>query len=236
MKTLLDLLRCSSPFFKSIALIELIIFSVFGSILAILPITLILFFYSLKIKKESEYIVSPWLIFIFCALATIIVFPGGTVEEIFSAAEISVRIALFMLSANLFVIVSSASDFIETWQRLHLPILTLYPFLISARFIPISILNMRSVLLAQKSRGFSFKFRNLFLLETWMIVIIPYLITLLRIAHNNWISMNLRKFSYKSLYIDKSKKILSPTELVIIIGIFALYFIPELNFNWKSLM
>lgn len=231
MKTMMQWLRDSRPFFKIIILLQLLVLSIFGPILSVLVIAFVLFLYSIKIKRETEYIASPLLILIFCALATIIVIPGGSADEILRATDISIRLAAFMFSANVFVVILSPFDFIEVWKRLRLPPITLYPFLVAARFIPISIRNMHSVLIAQKSRGFHFNLKKIFLLETWMVLVIPYLITLLRIANNNWISMSLRNFSYVSLVSDEKKKFLSLSEGLIILATFVLWIIPETNLS-----
>jgi hypothetical protein len=166
-------------------------------------------------------IANPYYALVFCMLAVLIVIPGGSRDEIWAASRLSIRLSDIMLVSSLLGLITSPVDLARLSTLFRLPAAGTMVIIAVASFLPLSLRNIHTVIVAQRSRGFEPKFVSLFRPATYRVLIVPYVVCILRSALDKWVSMNLRPWA---LYRPTVQRITIP-EIVLFSISFLLWLI-----------
>jgi len=172
--------------------LNLLCLGIWGPVQSCVIVSLFSFGALLSWPRARTTIGSPWFAVGFCAVATLIVVPGGTIHDIALAAQLSIRLLEIMLVSAMLGTIAVPSDFVVVTQCLRLPEIVRFGIINLARFLPVAIQSVQSVRMAQRSRGVNLGIRQVFRMETYQALVVPYVISIARAANQLWISTNLR--------------------------------------------
>lgn len=189
------MLKRVNPLLKVLLYLQLLCVAIWGPVFNVAGLTVIAFVFLLVYRDEDEIVTNPYYSVALCLITVLIVLPGGSWSEILYATNLAVRILAVMLVSSVFGLWIDTTDIMRTAKVFGASEKLSAVLAGVARFVPVSIRTMRSVLLAQRSRGLEFDWAAVFRLETYPAVVVPYFVCILRIAFVMWISMNLRPHS-----------------------------------------
>lgn len=193
MKSVVTYLSSTNYIFKFAAVTQLICIAIWGPLISCIGIASIIFILLILHQGDKVMKLSAFVALIFCVISVLIVFPGGSKDDVFVAFNIAVRFFDIMIISILFALIAKLHDFTIVGKLLHLPKSFILIFMISfIRFIPVAFKSIETVIMAQRSRGFNFNLSSFLKTQTYRALLIPYIICILDSAWWMWISMNLR--------------------------------------------
>jgi len=157
-------------------------------------------------------VANPFYALILCAVAVLLVVPGGTAQEIIAASELSTRILSVMLASALLGAVITPSDVLLLQRFFRLPRSFEMVALAMVLFVPRALDSIRSVVYAQRSRGLDLSVVSVFRPSTYRLVLVPYIVSVLKAALTLWVSLNLRPS------LAQSSESMTPIQAVILVA------------------
>ena len=159
-----------------------------GSALIAILVLILLFLY----QGPRGFVTQPILALVVCSLAVVIAIPGGSTNDVMSAAKLSTRLLMVMSVSGLFGLVIGFQDVRHWCYTVRAP--QWFVFLITAfvRYLPIAERLFKQVIFAQRSRGLHLGIKTVFLPSSYRALMVPYILGLLRSIDSLWVSMNMR--------------------------------------------
>jgi energy-coupling factor transporter transmembrane protein EcfT len=191
-KTIQKYLASLHPLIKIMVYAQLLCVAIWGPLPGVIITAVVCFVLLAFYPDDRGAIANPYFALLFCLLAVLIVLPGGSRDEILYASRLSTRLLDVMLVSAMLGTVISPVDLARIGNLLHLPNAAIMVIVAVASFLPLSLRNIHTVIVAQRSRGFEFKFLSLFRPTTYRVLVVPYVVCILRSALDKWVSMNLR--------------------------------------------
>ncbi|MFH1741167.1 MAG: energy-coupling factor transporter transmembrane component T [bacterium] len=183
------------PLVKSLAYLHLCTLAIWGPWLGAAFMAIVCFVFLLLWPMRKGMITNPWASLILCAVAVVVVIPGGTQTELVRVSFLALRmLAVFLVSAVL-GLVFGVSDVLHLGRLFHWPERWCVLAVGLVRCVPMAQRSMEAVMLSQRSRGFVLRWWGLVLPRTYRIVTIPFLVCMLRDALWMWVSLNMRKWA-----------------------------------------
>lgn len=171
---------------------QLLCVAIWGPLPGVILTTVVCFLLLGFYPGDRGAIANPYYALLFCLLGVLIVLPGGTRDEIIFASRLSTRLLDIMLVSAMFGTVLSPVDLARLGNILYLPNAAIMVVIAVGSFLPLSLRNIHAVIIAQRSRGFEFRFTSLFRAATYRVLVVPYVVCILRSALDKWVSINLR--------------------------------------------
>jgi len=186
------------PFTKVLLYIQFLLLCLCGGLPSCVIVCFVVFILLAFYKGDKGIVASPILALVLCALAVVIVLPGGSSVEITTASVLSVRVLGVMLSSMILGMITTRRDLQVLGSTFRLSDVGVEIVSALFFFVPIAIGSLENVVRAQRSRGFEFEVASLVRFRTYRILLVPYLANVLQSGFNLWISINLRPLSVES--------------------------------------
>lgn len=184
------------PIIKIMVYLNLCILAVWGPLFAGSITSLVSFVIILYWPKRNGAFTNPWFSLLLCGLAVVLVIPGGTSQtELTYVTMIALRMLAVILVSQLLGLVFGVNDILILARILHFPKQLSVLTVAFVRFVPIAQRSIEAVILSQKSRGFFFGWKTMFLPTTYRVILVPFLVSILRDALYMWVSMNMRQWA-----------------------------------------
>jgi hypothetical protein len=202
MKVLQGYLINLHPLFKTLLYLQLLAVAIWGPLLSVIGVSVVCFAY-LIFWPDEQGLASPYYALVFCAVAVLVVLPGGSRGELIQALRLSARLFDVMVVSYMLGVVLRPIDVAQLGTLLRLPSNIIMVMIGVASFVPLASRSIHNVIFAQRSRGFEFTFLSLFRPTTYRVLVVPYVVSILRSAMDKWVSMNLRPWTGYKLPIRK---------------------------------
>lgn len=216
--------RKLSPVFKSLLFVELLCIGIWGPIEVCLALSALLFVLLLAWPRAGTIVANPLFAMAFCLIVVGTAIPFCTSAEVLGVTKGSLRFLLVMLASSAVLgSISMASDFISVAKSLRLPDGVTFVIATLSRSVPLSLRTMREVAVAQKARGLKLGMRNAVQPETYMVLLVPYVVSILRASLTIWVASNLRRMPTNLSCLHTRTKCTTLVEALILGGIGALW-------------
>lgn len=164
-----------------------------GSSLAAVLVFILGFTALILIHRNWEYSPSPILILCFLLIIVgITIITSGTYEEVWMSLIFGARLLGIIVITSVAGASISVGEIVNLCNMVRLPRALILLISILVRTVPVSIESLRSVVLAQQSRGLRFTVMSFLKIGTYEAILVPYTISVLRLAFLLWISNLLR--------------------------------------------
>ena len=171
---------------------------------------------SLFVVRDSLFALGPGRIILFAIVIVAFAVPGGTSQQIIDTATMALRLTALMLTSAVAGSYFGPTDLFAVIVYLRLPRVIRVPLEASVRMFPVTYRNIRSVALAQKSRGLGLSYSYILRLDTYYALVVPYLAAVLRGAVESWVGAHLRPIPDSIVKISRDRGFLFAHALIFV--------------------
>lgn len=216
--------RRLSAAFKAVLLFELLAFAIWGPLEGCVILVCALFVLLVIWPRADTMIASPFVAMIFCLVVIGTAIPFSTPTEVLAVAQNTLRFLLFMLASSVMLgSVAIPSDFVNLAHLLRLPSGVTFVIGTVTRFVPLCLRTMGEVACAQKARGLRLGLKTSFQPETYTMLLVPYVISIIRSAVTVWVASNLRPVPVMPTRLHGRSKYAIVTEFLVLYGVAMLW-------------